>query len=56
MAQPDIFCRIYYMSDCPNNFMLFMDYFRTEEDCIRYLASIRWTEGFVCPKCSHTEY
>ena len=33
-----------------------MDFFRTEEDCIRYLASIRWPDGFVCPKCGNNQY
>jgi len=30
--------------------------FSTEEDCLNYLESIRWTEGFCCPKCAQTDF
>ena len=31
-----------------------MDQFSTEEACRQYLNNVRWVDGFVCPKCSHT--
>jgi transposase-like protein len=33
----------------------FMDQFSTEEACRQYLVDVRWADGFICPKCSHTE-
>lgn len=30
--------------------------FSTEEDCRDYLFSLRWPDGFVCPKCGNTKY
>jgi transposase-like protein/predicted RNA-binding Zn-ribbon protein involved in translation (DUF1610 family) len=33
------------------NIMEFMKRFGTEEACREYLYNIRWSEGFVCPKC-----
>jgi len=33
-----------------------MEFFRTEEDCIRYLASVRWSDGFICTKCGNDQY
>lgn len=35
----------------PNNFEEFLDQFKTERDCIEYIASIRWPDGFNCPHC-----
>ena len=29
----------------------FMERFGTEENCREYLYQMRWSEGFVCPKC-----
>jgi len=37
-------------------FREFTDRFRTEEDCRTHFFSMRWPEGFVCPKCGHTVY
>ena len=28
-----------------------MDWFATEEACLRYLERLRWPDGFVCPRC-----
>lgn len=28
----------------------------TEEKCRGHLHSVRWVNGFVCPKCKHDEY
>jgi hypothetical protein len=27
--------------------------FTSEEDCLAYLAKLRWPQGFICPKCGH---
>jgi len=34
----------------------FMKRFQTEEQCREFLFKLRWPEGFVCPKCTHTDY
>jgi transposase-like protein len=34
----------------------FMDKYGTEEQCRQHLFESKWAKGFVCPKCSHTEY
>ena len=31
-----------------------MDWFPTEELCLRYLEKLRWPQGFVCPRCGET--
>lgn len=36
----------------PNNFEEFLDWFSTEDECLSYLESIRWPEGFRCPSCA----
>jgi len=33
----------------------FMDRFSTEEACRQYLHNVRWTDGFICPSCTHTD-
>ena len=33
----------------------FVDEFGTEEPCVAAVFSWRWTNGFVCPKCEHTQ-
>jgi transposase-like protein len=40
----------------PENFDEFLDWFATEDDCLDYLAWIRWPTGFRCPKCGHDQY
>ena len=40
----------------PMTFREFIKRFSTEEQCREYLFKIRFSEGFVCPKCSHNEY
>jgi transposase-like protein len=37
------------------SFFEFQERFRTEEDCFAYFKHIRWPNGFVCPRCGHTE-
>ena len=44
------------MIDYPANLIQFMDHFQTEKDCLQYLASVRWKEGFECPKCRSIHY
>lgn len=34
----------------------FMQKFKTDLDCQEYLASIKWKDGYVCPKCGHTKF
>ena len=35
----------------PKNQIKFDGMFKTEQDCIDYLISIRWPQGFECPTC-----
>ena len=30
--------------------------FATDESCLKFLEQIKWKDGFVCPKCGHTNY
>lgn len=34
----------------------FQKHFNDEKACRDHLFRIRWSQGFVCPKCGHTEY
>ncbi len=36
----------------PSNQIEFEKMFKTEQDCIDYLASVRWPNNFVCPLCA----
>jgi hypothetical protein len=29
--------------------------FRTDKDCLRVIEKIRWPNGFICPKCEHSD-
>jgi transposase-like protein len=40
----------------PANQMEFEEMFRTEQDCIDYLTSLRWPLGFVCPQCGSIRF
>ncbi|MFT5217705.1 MAG: hypothetical protein ACI83H_002846, partial [Glaciecola sp.] len=33
----------------------FFDRYKTDKDCLEYLASIKWRDGFTCVKCHHIE-
>ena len=39
----------------PRTFEEFLDWFQTEDDCVKYLESIRWPDGFVCPACGDSK-
>lgn len=34
----------------------FSDKFKTDLDCLLYLADIKWSNGYVCPKCAHDKF
>lgn len=34
----------------------FIDTFKTDKDCMKYLSLIKWANGFRCRKCSNTNY
>src|SRR5660397_71177 len=36
------------------NLIEFAERFKTNKDCIEYLAYLKWTEGYKCVKCVHT--
>lgn len=38
------------------NSIKFYQHFKSEEDCLSYLSSIKWAEGYSCKKCSYTNY
>lgn len=38
------------------NSILFYNRFPDEESCYLYLAAIKWKAGYVCKRCSHTNY
>lgn len=37
--------------DYPQTWNEFLDWFGTEEACLAYLERLRWSNGFVCPRC-----
>lgn len=37
--------------DYPQTWNEFLDWFGTEEACLAYLERLRWSSGFVCPRC-----
>ena len=41
----------------PKDFQDFLEFFKDESACRRYLFEMRWSNGFVCPECTmSTEY
>ena len=38
----------------PENIMQFARAFSTEQACADYLFSLRWPNGYACPKCGST--
>lgn len=41
--------------DYPRAWGQFMDWFATEDACLRYLERLRWPQGFRCPSCGSAE-
>ncbi len=39
------------VEDYPATFEEFLQRFATEEDCVKYIRSVRWPDGFHCPHC-----
>lgn len=35
------------------NLIEFAERFKTDQDCLDYLAELKWTDGFTCVKCGH---
>lgn len=40
----------------PADQMDFEEMFKTEQDCIDYLVSLRWPNGFECPQCGSIRF
>jgi transposase-like protein len=40
-------------ADYPTSLSQFLDWFQSDVECARYLAGLRWPDGFSCPKCKH---
>jgi transposase-like protein len=40
----------------PVDQMEFEEMFKTEQDCIDYLASLKWPNGFECPQCGSIRF
>lgn len=38
------------------NSIKFSQYFKDDSDCLKYLAEIKWENGFVCKKCHGIKY
>lgn len=38
--------------DYPETYEEFLEWFKTEIDCMEYISKLRWPLGFTCPKCS----
>jgi len=34
----------------------FLHRYATEDDCIEFLSSLKWANGFVCRKCGHNHF
>ena len=39
----------------PETLLDFEHWFRTEEACRAYVAKLRWSKGFMCPRCGHRQ-
>jgi transposase-like protein len=42
-------------ADYPSSLGQFLDWFHTDEDCARYLARLRWSDGFSCQHCGPSD-
>ncbi len=34
----------------------FESMFSSEENCLQFISAQKWTDGFICRKCGHTNY
>lgn len=41
--------------DYPSTWSQFLDWFRDEDDCLKFLERLRWPRGFTCPRCGAAE-
>jgi len=39
----------------PKSLTEFEAQFACQEDCLRYLAKLRWSNGFICPQCGNSD-
>ncbi len=46
----------FMFSSFPKTRLEFEARFTKQEDCLDYLAKLRWPDGFVCPKCGHDRH
>jgi len=46
---------VYMVTDFPTTAIEFNEVFSSEDACAAYLESVRWPDGFVCPKCGGKE-
>jgi Transposase zinc-ribbon domain len=42
--------------DYPRNWHEFLSFFSSDEQCLVYLARLRWPDRFRCPWCEHDHY
>ena len=42
--------------DYPRTYQQLLKWFPDDESCLRYLAGLRWQQGFVCPACGTQEF
>lgn len=42
--------------DYPRTYADLLEWFPDDASCLEYLGQLRWPDGFVCPKCSKTEF
>lgn len=42
--------------DYPRNWHEFLAFFSTDEQCLLYLARLRWPDGFRCRACGDDRY
>ena len=38
------------------NSIKFNSYFKTEDDCQKYISEIKWEQGYVCKRCGNDKY
>lgn len=42
-------------SEYPDTMQAFFKQFPDDQACLQYLEKIRWSGGFICPRCAHTK-